>query len=344
MRSKTIFLLLGLMAVAFHPVEAGGTKISKFAGEFLSIGVGGRALGLGGAFVALANDVTAGYWNPAGLSHLDYPEFTLMHDERFGNLMNYDYGSVAIPVGSKATLGFSLIRLGVDGIPDTRRALIDDNGNGFLDDVDRLDYTRITFFNAADWALFVSYSKKSNDRLSLGANVKLIRREIGDNSALGIGFDVAALYSPFDNFLVGANFQDVTTTLVAWDTGTNELISPTMKLGSAYFFEFLGGKFAPALDFDLRFEGRKYASTANVGPVSMDAHVGLEYTFRELVALRVGYSDIGSLTAGAGVRLPRLEVDYSFAKFDATDQLGNTHRVSLKFTLRSDRFARAGEK
>ncbi|MEE9225598.1 MAG: PorV/PorQ family protein [Bacteroidota bacterium] len=343
MRIGRLFLLVVWMVITVHSVQAGGTKVSKFAGEFLSIGVGGRALGLGGAFVALANDVTAGYWNPAGLGQVDYPEFTLMHDERFGNLMNYDYGAVAIPVGSKGTLGFSLIRLGVDGIPDTRGALIDENGDGLLDDVDRLDYNRITFFNAADWALFISYSKKSNDRFSLGANVKLIRREIGENSALGIGFDIAALYNPFSEFFVGANFQDVTTTLIAWDTGTNELISPTMKLGSAYFFQFLGGQFVPALDFDVRFEGRKYASTANLGPVSMDLHIGMEYSFRDRVALRVGYSDIGSLTAGVGVRLPKLDIDYSFAKFDATDQLGNMHRVSLKFTLRSDRFARATE-
>lgn len=343
MRRSGLFLLVVGMLITLQVALAGGTKVSKFAGEFLSIGVGGRALGLGGAFVALANDVTAGYWNPAGLGQVNYPEFTLMHDERFGNLMNYDYGGVAIPIGTKATLGFSLIRLGVDGIPDTRGALIDENGNGLLDDVDRLDYNRITFFNAADWALFVSYSKKSNDRFSLGANVKLIRREIGNNSAFGIGFDVAALYNPFSEFFLGANFQDVTTTLVAWDTGTNELISPTLKVGSAYFFEFLGGKFAPALDFDVRFEGRNYASTAHVGPVSMDVHAGMEYNLRDLVALRVGYSDIGSVTAGAGVRLPKLDIDYSFAKFDAADQLGNTHRVSLKFSLRSERFARATE-
>src|SRR5271167_1887126 len=54
---------------------------AKYAGEFIAIGVGGRALGLGGAYAALANDVTAGYWNPAGLSDLAYPQFILMHDE-----------------------------------------------------------------------------------------------------------------------------------------------------------------------------------------------------------------------------------------------------------------------
>jgi hypothetical protein len=72
---------------------------SKYAGEFLAIGVGGRPLGMGSAYVALVNDVTAGYWNPALLSKLQYPQFALMHDARFGNLLNYNYGAIGIPIG-----------------------------------------------------------------------------------------------------------------------------------------------------------------------------------------------------------------------------------------------------
>ena len=102
---------------------------NKYAGEFLAIGVGGRALGMGGAYVALVNDVTAGYWNPALLSKINYPQFSLMHDERFGDLVNYDYGSIGIPFGSNASLGLSIIRMGIDDIADTRNALIDLNGN-----------------------------------------------------------------------------------------------------------------------------------------------------------------------------------------------------------------------
>ena len=332
-----------LIAICFFPPGFAGTGIGKYAGEFLSIGVGGRALGMGGAFVAMANDVTAGYWNPAGLSRIDYPEITFMHDERFGNLMNYDYGAVAIPFGERSSLGLSVIRLSVDGVPDTRNALIDNNGNGVLDTDDRLDYNKITFFSAADWAVLFSYAKKHSDDFYYGANIKLIRRELGENGAFGIGFDVAVLYHAFTDFYLGANFQDVTTTLIAWDTGTNELISPTLKLGSVYYFDWLGGRFAPAFDFDVRFEGRKFASTTNLGPVSLDLHGGLEYSFKNLIAVRAGYSDIGQLTFGAGVHLPKFDVDYSFAKFDATDQLGNTHRISLKFTLQSERYQRSGE-
>lgn len=322
-----------------------GTGVGKYAGEFISLGVGGRALGMGGAFVALANDVTAGYWNPAGLSHISYPQVTLMHDEQFGSLVNYDYGAVAIPFGPSSSLGLSVIRLGVDDIPDTRNAGVDINGNLTYDpnQFSRIDPSKVTYFNAADWALYFSYSKKQSDEFSYGANVKLIRRELGDNSATGVGFDIGLWYTPFDELVLGANLQDITTTFLAWDTGTNELISPTMKLGSAYFIEAFGGKFVPAVDFDVRFENRRYASTVNVGPVSFDVHSGLEYQVRDLVALRVGYSDVKQVTFGAGLHLPKLNIDYSFAKFDGINQLGNTHRISLMFTLEADQFKRIGE-
>jgi hypothetical protein len=115
-----------------------------------------------------------------------------------------------------------------------------------------------------------------------------------------------------------------------------------MKIGTAYFIEAFGGRFAPAIDFDVRFEGRKYSSLAHLGPVSFDLHSGLEFQFKSLVALRVGYSDVKQLTMGAGMRLPKLNIDYSFAKFDATNQLGNTHRISLMFTLEAEQFKRVG--
>ncbi len=320
------------------------TGVAKYAGEFISIGVGGRALAMGGAFVALANDVTAGYWNPAGLSKINYPQFTLMHDEQFGSLVNYDYGAVAVPFGPTASLGLSVIRLGVDDIPDTRNAGVDANGNLTYDpnQFSRIDPNRVTYFSSADWAFYFTYSKKQSEDFSYGANLKVIRRELGDHSATGLGLDIGLWYTPLERLVLGANLQDVTTTFLAWDTGRNELISPTMKVGSAYFIDAFGGRFAPAIDFDIRFENRQYASEAHVGPVSLDLHSGMEFQFKNVVALRLGYSDIKQLTIGAGLQLPKLTIDYSFAKFDATDQLGNTHRISMMFTLEAEQFKRVG--
>ena len=339
---KLVIVLSAVIAVAGGQAQ---TVIAKYAGEFIALGVGARALGMGGAFAALANDVTAGYWNPAGLARLDYPEFILMHDAEFGGLVNNDYGAVALPVGPSTTLGLSVIRVGVDDIADTRNAGVDASGNLTHDftQFTRVDPSRVTYFNAADWALYFTYAHRQSETFSYGANVKLIRRDLAEYSAMGIGFDVGFWYNPYDNLFFGANLQDITTTLVAWSTGRNELISPTVKLGSAYVLDLFGGRLAPAADFDIRFENRRTASEAHVGPVSLDIHGGMEYAFRNLVALRVGYSDVKQLTLGAGVHFPKLNIDYSFARFGGADQLDNTHRISIMFTLEAEQFKRPGE-
>jgi len=322
------------------------TVIGKYAGEFLSIGVGGRPLGMGGAFVAIANDVTAGYYNPAGLAKLNYPQIALMHDERYGNLVNYNYAAVAIPYGKDYTFGLSIMRLGVDGIPDTRKALYDANGDGILDiNTDRLNYDLITEFSNQDWAFYLTGAKRVTDDLYLGANVKILSRSIAEYSAFGIGFDIGAYYSPMENLMLGANVQDVTTTFVAWSTGRNELITPTAKVGAAYQLDFLGGKILPAVDLDIRFENRRYASQFNIGPISFDPHFGMEYSYKNLFAIRAGYNDVKQFTFGAGVKLPKLNIDYSFARFNmsADDRLPDTHRISLMLTLEEPRFLRASE-
>lgn len=335
-------IITGLAAVLSMPVHS-QTVIGKYAGEFMAIGVGGRALGLGGSYVALAADASAGYWNPAGLSRINYPDILIMHDERFGSLMNYDFVSVGIPYGKESSLGLSVLRLGIDGIPDTRNAWVDVNGNGIFDDNNRPDYDKVTYFNAADWAVYITYARQENDRLSYGANVKFIRRDLADASAMGVGFDVGVLYSPIEDLYLGANAQDITTTLVAWSTGRNELISPTLKVGGTYGFDFFNGRFSPTVDLDVRFENRQYKSAAHLGPASIDPHVGLEFDYKETVALRIGYSDVKQITLGAGLHLTKVDVDYSFAKFGTRlDDLGDTHRISLRIKLESESLARDG--
>jgi hypothetical protein len=321
------------------------TVISKYAGEFMAIGVGGRPLGMGGAYVAVANDVTAGYYNPAGLARINYPEISLMHDAQFGNLENYDYVGIAIPFDNDMSFGLSIMRLAIDGIPDTRNALYDANGDGIINiNDDRLDYSKITEFSDQDWAFYLTFAKKQEDNFYYGANIKIIRRTIAEYSAWGVGFDAGALYSPMDKLFLGANLQDITTTMVAWSTGRNELISPTAKVGGTYEINFLSGVITPAIDLDIRFENRKFASEFHVGPISVDAHVGFEYNFKNIVAIRAGYSDVHQFTIGAGVKLPKLNIDYSFARFSGSsdETLDDSHRISITLTLEEPKFLRTG--
>ncbi len=324
----------------------GQTVIGKYAGEFMSIGVGGRALGMGGAQVAVVNDVTSGYWNPAGLARLDYPQFSLMHEEHFGNLVNYNYAAVALPYGDDMSFGLSVIRLAVDGIPDTRNAQIDLNTREQIYDLNHpnwgLDYSKITEFSNQDWAFYLTFSKRQTEKFYWGANVKVVRRDLAEFSATGIGFDVGAVYFPTKSLSLGANIMDVTTTLVAWSTGRNELITPTAKVGAAYRLQFLGGTIIPALDFDVRFENRQFASTFNAGPVSVDVRTGLEYDFKNVIAVRGGYTDLNQFTVGAGIKLPKLNIDYSYAVINDSklERLPDTHRISLMLTLEEPKYKR----
>ncbi|MGE5679720.1 MAG: PorV/PorQ family protein [Bacillota bacterium] len=346
---KRLFLLFSALTIFVCNINAQSkTKIAKYAGEFLTIGVGGRANAMGGAYSAVANDVTAGYWNPAALSRLDYPQIALMYSQNFGNLVNYNYASVGIPYGSDMSLGLSVIRLSVDGIPDTREALIDMMGSVIYDirnpNATRVDPAKVKEFNNTDWAFYFTFAKRHSDKLSYGANVKVIRRDIAEYGATGIGFDIGALYNPFERLYLGANIQDVTTTLVAWNTGQNELISPTVKVGAAYAMDLLAGKLMPAADVDIRFENRRFASEFHVGPVSFDAHFGMEYSYKDILAVRLGYNDIKNFTVGAGIKLPKLNIDYSFANYAVKENgLGESHKISLSLTLEDAKYKRSGE-
>jgi hypothetical protein len=336
-----------VIALILQSVTYSQTTIAKYAGEFLAIGVGGRSAGMGGAQVAIVNDVTAAYWNPAALARVDYPQFALMHEEKFGNLLNYNYAAVAFPFDENMTFAISAIRLGIDGIPDTRNALFDGLTGEPIDDIQnpnsRLDYSKITEFSNVDYAMYLSFAKRETSEFYWGVNAKFIKRDIAEYSAWGIGFDVGAWYNPTDNLFFGANLMDVTTTMVAWSpTGKIDLISPTLKTGVGYQIQF--GKFyaMPSLDLDIRFENRQYASNFNIGPISFDQKIGFEFAYNNLVALRMGYTDVQQFSIGTGIKLPKLNVDYSFARFNgsADETLGDSHRISIILTLEETRFLR----
>lgn len=340
MRISAFLLAVFIWGVFVSPAQA-QTEIAKYGGEFMATGFGGRALAMGGASVAVANDVTAVYWNPAGLMGVTYPEIGLMHEQRFGGLLSYNYGGVAWPFGPRYTLALSITRMGVDDIPDTRNALIDLNGNGQIDPNERLDPNKVKSFSSADWVAYLTYAFRGSSKFSMGVNLKIINRDLLDASAMGVGFDIGALYRPTNELSFGATVQDVTTTLMAWNTGRNELVSPTLKLGAGYALSALGGTITPAVDFDIMFENRRFASTFNVGAVSVNPRAGLEYRFQNIFSLRGGYSDTQDLAFGAGIHLPKLYLDYAYGQNDLfSDFKDASHRISLRIVLEETKFAR----
>ncbi len=342
-RSLVPFTLLAIACSAFLPrASAQGFVNAKYAGEYLGLGAGARSSGMGGAGTALSSDVTAGYYNPAGLSQIGYPQIAIFHESRFSGLFNYDYMSGALPLDSRQTIGATILRFGYGEIQDTRGALIDRNGNGVIDEDDRIDPARVRIGTAADWAFIGSYARTITENFSVGGNVKVLHRSILDTSAWGIGFDLSARYSPLDDLYLAATLNDATKSLLAWETGHQEFIVPSLRVGTAYTLRF-GEEHAltPALDAVFRYEGRQEAARVDLGFASLDPVVGIEYGFDEKVFARAGYSEIEELTLGAGVKLPKLNIDYSFTgESTDLDGVGVTHRVSLRLTLEEDKFAR----
>jgi len=316
---KGTYLLL-ILFLSSLPVKTFG---AKYAGEFLALGVGARPLGMGGAFVAIVNDLTAGYWNPAGLMQVRKEGIAAMHAETFGQLLNHDYISYGRPLASprRSAVGVSLIRLGGGGIKIT--ALPDPSRPP--NPTDNRPYP-VKERGHADYALLFTYATKRGENLSWGANAKLIYRKIAENSAFGLGTDLGVLLS-MGHFRLGLNLQDATTTLLAYDTGEKESILPTLKWGIASQWDLPPGTLLLAADVDLRFEGRRTAAQRWLGKASGDFHFGGEYTYRRIFSLRVG-SDQGHLTAGLGLMAKRFQVDTSFSTHKS---LGNCYRVSAFF-------------
>ncbi len=335
-------MLVTVLAAVFLPGPAAATK---YAGSFMENGGGARALGMGGAFTAVANDPSATFWNPAGLASMPDRELLLMHSERFGDLIDRDFIAYTQPVnwslfgGPSAGIGVSVIRLGIDDIPftDHLTALLDTDNDGSVSDEElRGLLTRqdeIQYKSDQEFALMLSYGEKIGS-WQAGASIKFIRQSVGPYSSLGIGADVAFLRPRLWKSLdFGIKFQDLTTTYLSWSTGRNELITPAVVPGLAYNFDFpdVNTTVTLAASAETRFDNRRDADEWWGGSVSANPHLGLEVGFSRKVFLRGGFDsgfETGNITAGAGFRINPLTVDYAYAG-DTLDIDEVTHRISL---------------
>ena len=313
-------LILFAAFLSFCFPEAHG---AKYAGEFLGLGVGARALGMGGAFVGVADDVTACFWNPAGLSQLNQRELSLMHAETFGSLLNQDFVAVGFPLRTEdrnSTLAFSLQRLGGGGVKITD---LQKKGQP-ISDSNLVVLLREE--SHADYALFVSYSQQVRPGLYGGANLKIIYRDLVSTTAFGVGADLAVLAKPYSFLTLGANLEDLTSSALFYDNGTTETINPTTKLGAALNHRMGNFALTLAADADVRYENRRSSAQYWIGELSTDTHLGAEVWYRGKLAGRLGY-DQGNLTAGAGLWINQFGLD---AAFLSHEELDNTYRVSLQ--------------
>jgi len=366
-RKSTVRLLaVAAFSLALLPQQTQAQDVVKYGADFLAGGVGARALGMGGAYVGHANDVTSGYWNVAGLQALNYPEAAYMHAERFGGIVSFDYGAFAFPISARSTVGISFFRSGVDNIANTLAAFNPDTG---LPRPNPENY--ITYFSAADYAFFVSYARRLRENLSVGVTGKIIRRTIGDfANAWGYSFDIGVQYK-IGLVQLGLNLQDATSMIQSWSVnqdqfvdfeatfgetapqGGTELVLPVARLGAATNLPLTDDiGFTLGMDLDLAFDGQQ-AYAFNTGDISFHPRLGGEVTYKGIVALRGGISNVTTSerygtqftpTIGAGLNVSQVSIDYGFGDFGGLQsELGYSHRISVKLTLVQPRFQRAQE-
>lgn len=348
-----LFLILLL-----QPAVYAQSAQAKYGNDFLSTGSGARALGMGSAQVGLAEDVTAAYWNVAGIAGIESPQVMYMHAERFSGIVGYDYGAAALPLKhSKGVIAISFFRQGVDNIANTLNAWDRerDQPRGNVEDY-------ITRFSAADMAFFLSYGIQRTEQLSIGTSAKIIHHRLGPFAqAWGYSLDVGLKYKT-EIAELGISVRDITTMQKMWNvdegafgnyeaqfdslgatlpTGQNEYVLPSVTIGAAKPIDIVNDlTLITAIDTDLYFENRQ-AYYINIGKMSIEPHVGAELSYRNMIALRAGVTDFitdpvsgftVSPTLGMGLKVSRFVLDYGFASFSgASSDLGFTHRISLRY-------------
>ncbi|WP_455423273.1 putative type IX sorting system protein PorV2 [Flavobacterium gawalongense] len=350
MKKASLFVLL--LASTLNYSQA----VRKYSNEFMNIGVDAAALGMSNTVVASTDDVNSGYWNPAGLMHLEDHQVSLMHANYFANIAQYDYLAYASPIDDQSAWGISLIRFGVDDILNTTE-LIDSQGN--------IDYNRISLFSTADYGFTFSYARKLPvPGFQYGANAKVIRRIIGKfASSWGFGFDVGLQFEK-NNWQFGLMLRDITTTYNVWNIdeeeykkianaipGENqelpestEITAPKAQLGIAkkfiirYDYSILA-----AANMNMRFT--KTNDLISTDFVSIDPAIGLEFGYTDLVFVRAGagnFQNVEQLDStekvgfqpniGLGFKYKGIQIDY------ALTDLGNqsTALYSNIFSVKVD--------
>lgn len=351
----TVIVLTVLLA------QAGAqTSAPKYSNEFLSIGISARALGMSNSVVASVSDVTSGYWNPAGLTLIESDiQLGVMHAEYFAGIAKYDYGSIAVSLPEKnATVALSLIRFGVDDIPNTL-FLIEPDGS--------INYDNITAFSVADYAFLGSYATKLKwNNLRLGGNIKVVHRQAGSfATAWGFGLDAGAQMD-LNKWKFGVMFKDVTSTFNAWSfsfteeekdvllaTGnvipdnSLEITTPKLILGAAYKFT-LNPNFGllTEVNADITSDGRRNV-LISAEPFSIDPHIGLEADYKNFIYLRAGVGNVQRYipddlyeeawtmqpNIGLGIEIGPVQLDYAYTNIGKQSEVLYSNVFSLLFNI-----------
>lgn len=299
MKLRSVYILLMAVAVWFHAdiVTAGDAgQESPF-----SVGVGARALAMGGGFTSLADDASAVFYNPAGLAALQYQEVSFMHMALFEGT-TCDYASWAYPVLSLGGFAAAYMRIGTDDIIK-RRNFIEIEQESF-------DYSTSQF-------LF-SYGRRLHEGLALGLSLKVVNQTLDVYSDYGAGLDFGMTASLYKNLSAGVIIRDMIP--ASLKLGATSELTPLSVVGGLSLKRI---KLIDRAELTASFELEKVENR------SIKVHTGAEAVFDGAYALRAGY-DRDNFSFGAGLAYRRLKIDYAYKFLEYVD---DSHRFSLSFLV-----------
>ncbi|MCY3550109.1 MAG: hypothetical protein OXH39_06590 [Candidatus Poribacteria bacterium] len=354
-KSNTVYLirfvviLIGWGCIAVLPTAA-----ENYTGDFLTNGVGGRALGLGGAYVGIADDATAAYWNPAGIAGVpDKYQFCLMHAARRSGLGSFNYVGGTTQVLPNLNLGVSWLRAGVDDIPiyplvpafdpnissEQRRNLVKNRPResdfipaGYLNDSENAYILTLAKRWVVSQSWWDNFGRDSvPPEFMVGVNTKLITQSVGGSDleaynygSWGYGFDVGMLVRlPDFNALFGLeDFGSLTFGMNLQDISKttltwNTLSAPKESIPANW-------NMGVAYTNNRVFNRELILSYQWQQRYGGQMHLGIEYHISKPLALRVGYRD-NRITSGIGIQLRKFRLDYALLFGD----LISTHFLSL---------------
>lgn len=323
---KRYLVICGLTILfVFYPVYSQDvTKVGTSSAVFLGIDIGARASAMGGAFVAIANDLTAIYWNPAGIARLESPQLAIIHTQWIVD-MNFDWGAMSIPLGRFGTIGLNVTSLTHDDMEI--RTIEQPEGTG-------------EFFSAGDLSLGLTYAINLTDRFSIGFNGKFVRSEIFNESANAFALDVGTLFvTQYNGLRIGAAITNFAPKMRLRGRDLIILVDPAPdKFGSndRIVSELQTGSFDLPLAFraGIAMDVFKYKNSQLIFAVEAynpsdnaeSVNIGMEYLFSDYAALRFGYKSLFNndseegFTGGGGINLNLISgttmiLDYAYSDF-----------------------------
>jgi len=269
-------------------------------GDFLNLGIGARAVSMGGAFTGLANDVSAGYWNPGGLVQLDGTEVLTMYDSFFEGM-----GHIYLGLGKKLNGGGAL-GAQINYLTSGDISGVDESGNS------------IGNFNATSMAIVLTYSRYINKSMSYGINLKTLNENIAGLNGSGFGADLGLLYKGSEKLRLGFAIQNLGTG-ITYDGYTETSPFPMVVRGGISYYLTNTGANSFVLCADL-----SKISTDN----SMGMGAGMEYR-AGVLAFRGGILKSGDAMipgAGIGIGSGNISFDIGAGQYE---NLGSTYKVSF---------------